>query len=144
VTRSDDAYKATEKRLYNLPVLKIKVENDKEKLIELQTNGSPMRSKSVVRFDRSGSRLKPDEILDALIQDVRAKIAANEHEIETVEKALSVIDKDPYYKIIPCLYFHGMNFEDTGEEVACDRSTVFRHWTRLVQRIAVFLYGVDA
>jgi len=143
-TRSTAAYSDTEKRIYNLPVLKAKVENDRDKLVELQTDGSPMRSASVVRHNRSGSRLKPDEIIDALIQDITAQIAANKYEIETVEKALTIIEKDPYYNIIPCLYFYGMSVEETGGEVACDRSTVFRHRTRLVQRVSVFLYGVDA
>ena len=143
-TRSSDAYKDAERRLYNLPVLRAKVENDKEKLIELQTHGSPTRSKSIVRLDRSGSRILPEEKLDALIRDITASIAANEYEIETVEKALSIVEKDPYYEIIPCIYFGGMSAEDTCGEVHCERSTVFRQRTRLVQRVAVYLYGVDA
>jgi len=144
VTRSDDAYKDTERRLYNLPVLQAKIEHDKDKLVELQTHGSPVRSKSVVRFNTSGSRISADDKIDALIQDITAKIAANEYEIETVEKALSIIEKDPYYEIIPCLYFDGMKPEDIcGDVIACDRSTVFRQRARLVQRVAVFLYGVD-
>ena len=143
-TRTKDAFKDTEQRLYNLPTLRLKVENDKGRLVLLQTNGSPMRSNSIIRFDRTGSRIKPEEKLDALIQDETAKIAANEYEIETIEKALSIIEADPYFDIIPYLFFDGMTVEEASVEIACDRATIFRHKARLVQRLAVFLYGVDA
>jgi N-methylhydantoinase B/oxoprolinase/acetone carboxylase alpha subunit len=103
-----------------------------------------MRSKSIVRFHTSGSRIPADDKIDALIQDITAKIAANEYEIETIEKALSIIEKEPYYEIIPCIYFDGMGAEDTAEAVNYDRSSVFRQKARLVQRVSVFLYGVDA
>ena len=51
------AYKATERRLYALPVLRQKVEDDKEKLEQIKTHGAPDRSKSIVRFSRTGYRL---------------------------------------------------------------------------------------
>jgi hypothetical protein len=143
-TRTKDAFKGTERRLYNLPVLRLKVENDKERLTELRIHGSPMHSKSVVRFDRTGSRLKPDEMIDAIVQDVNAQIAASEYEIETVEKALSIIESDPYFKIIPYSFFDGMTAENASYKMPCERSTFFRHKARLIQRLAVFLYGVDA
>jgi hypothetical protein len=143
-TRTKDAYKDTEQRLYNLPILRLKVERDKERLVELHTHGSTMNSKSVIRFDRTGNRLKPDEMIDALTQDMNAKIAANEYEIETIETALSIIASDPYFNIIPYLFFDSMTVEEASVEIACDRATIFRHKTRLVQRLAVFLYGVDA
>jgi hypothetical protein len=143
-TRTKDAFKDTEQRLYNLPILRLKVENDRERLTELRIHGSPMHSKSVIRFDRTGSRLKPDEMIDALVQDVSAQIAASEYEIETVEAALRVIESDPYFDLISYLFFEGMTAEDASYKLHCERSTVFRHKARLIQRLAVFLHGVDA
>ena len=143
-TRSKDAYKATEQRLYNLPVLRAKIENDRERLIELQTQGSSVQSASIVRFKRSGSRISPEDALDALIQDIKATTTANEYEVSQIEKALSIIEADQYFIIVPCLYFNGMTAEETCIEAHCERSTVFRQRMRLVQRLAVFLYGTDA
>ena len=90
-----DAYKATERRLYALPVLRQKVEDDKEKLEQIKTHGAPERSKSIVRFSRTGYRLTPEEMLEAIIKDLEATIAADEYEIETLEKALAHIEDIP-------------------------------------------------
>jgi hypothetical protein len=34
--------------------------------------------------------------------------------------------------------------EICGDVIACERSTVFRQKSKLVQRMSVFLFGVDA
>ena len=41
-------------------------------------------------------------------------------------------------------YIQRMNDEDIAEKIHCDPSTVWRNRKRLVQRVAVRLYGVDA
>jgi hypothetical protein len=139
-----DSYKATEKRLYAYPVIKEKVEHDKEILERYVAGDRPSRSKSLVRFQKSGVRLSDDEILDALIQDITARIAANEYELETIDRALEIIAGDQYVKVISCLYFESKTVAETCEEIPCDRSTVFRQKSRLVQKISTFLYGVNA
>ena len=93
----DDFYRATERRLYALPVLQLKLKDLREKLKELETVGSPRRSKDVKRLCRPGVRLSPDEVLEALIVDCKADIAVNEHEVEVVQGALKNIEGDPYY-----------------------------------------------
>lgn len=139
-----DVFKATEKRLYAYPVIKEKIENDRDRLELYLAGNKPSRGGGLARFHKSGMRLSDDEILETLIQDLRAKIAANEYEVETVDKALTIIAADQYAKIITCLYFEGKTVAETSEAVPCDRSTVFRQKSRLVQRLATFLYGVDA
>jgi DNA-directed RNA polymerase specialized sigma subunit len=142
--RSENAFKATERRLNNLPTLRAKVKDDRERVAELATHGSIERSTSLVRFRRSGSRVEPEDALDALIQDMAANIAATEYEIATMEKALALIAGDQHVQIIPCLYFDNLTVQETAKAVNCDRSTVFRYRARLIQSMAVFLYGVDA
>lgn len=92
-----DAFKATERRLYAIPVLIRKVKKDNEKLEELRSNGLRERSKSIVRFQRSGYRVDPEEMLEAIIRDLEATIATDEHEIETVLHALEAFKDDPFY-----------------------------------------------
>ena len=139
-----DTYKATEKRLYALPVLERKIEKDKEMLLEMQTNGARERSKSIVRFQRSGYRVSPEEMLDAIIGDLEATIAADEHEVETMRRALSEISGDQYYKTITGKYIDGKSDEEVAEDIPCEATTVWRHRKRLVQRLAVLLYGSAA
>ena len=61
------AFKNTEARLYALPVLKVKIKDDEEKIEELRTYGTPARSKSITRFSKSSTRMDPEEALEAMI-----------------------------------------------------------------------------
>ncbi|GHV35052.1 hypothetical protein FACS1894187_06920 [Synergistales bacterium] len=140
----NDVFKATEKRLYAYPVIKAKIESDRNMLKSYLAGDKPTKCSAFVRFQKSGVRLSDEEILEMLTRDTRAKIAANEFEIETIDKAMEIIAADQYAKVIPCLYFDGKTVAETGEAVPCDRSTVFRQKARLVQRLATFLYGVSA
>jgi hypothetical protein len=139
-----DIYNATEKRLYAYPVIKAKIKNDMELLERYLGGEKPSKSSWFMRFQKSGIRLTDEEILDTLLEDMRAKIAANEYEIETIDKALEFIKADQYVKIISCLYFEGKTIAQTCDDVSCERATVFRQKARLVQRLATFLYGVEA
>ena len=69
------AFKNTEARLYALPVLKVKIKDDEEKIEELRTYGTPARSKSITRFSKSSTRMDPEEALEAIIKDKQACIA---------------------------------------------------------------------
>jgi hypothetical protein len=142
--QTQDAFKATEKRLYAYPVICLKVENDRRFIEEIKGNGPQGYSKSVVRFSRSGMRLSADEIAEAQVMDISARIAGDEHELETIEKALGIIEGDPYAKVISHKYFDGKNDEDIAEIMCCNSSTVRRNKARLVGRLAVFLYGCEA
>ena len=90
-----DAFKATERRLYGLPTLKIKLEDDLERLEEFKLYGPRERSKSITRFIKNGNRLSPDEIWEAVLMDMEATIAADRYEIETLERALATVRDDP-------------------------------------------------
>lgn len=141
--RPKDVFKTTEKRLYAYPIIKAKIADDRDTM-EWNLMGNVAESGGIVRFQKSGVRLSKEEIIEALVQDLRAKIAANEHEIETLDKALNFIAADPYVNVIHSLYFEGKSVTEAGEAAHCDRSTVFRQKARLVQRLATFLYGVEA
>jgi hypothetical protein len=140
----DNTYKATERRLYALPVLVRKVEDARLRLEELEEKGAPGRSKDVIRFARAGVRVSPEEILEALIVDIKASIAADEHEIETMRKALQLIEDDTYYPAVKGKYIEGLSDEKIAAAVSCDPSTVRRNRGRLVRILAVWLYGTEA
>lgn len=142
--QAQDTFKATEKRLYAYPIIRLKIADDHERIEEIQQYGAPGKSKSVVRFQKSGIRLTPEEIAEAQILDITAQIASNEHEIETIDKALQIIAGDTYADVVKYKYFEGKSDEEIAEKIHCDPRTVRRNKSRLVGRLAVFLYGVAA
>ena len=139
-----DAYKATEKRLYAYPVLLRKIKDDDVKLAQYHVHGAPERSKSITRFSRTGVRLTPDEIADALIQDLTATMAADQHEADTIAAALETIKDDPYYITIAGKFIEGQGDDEIAALIPCDPSTVRRNRGRLIRRLAVWLYGAQA
>ena len=123
-----DAYKATERRLYALPVLRQKVEDDKEKLEQIKTHGAPERSKSIVRFSRTGYRLTPEEMLEAIIKDLEA----------------THIEDDPFYPAVEAKYIDGLEDDDIAADLKCGNTQLWKQRGRLVRAVAVLLYGSQA
>ena len=124
--------------------LREKLEDDRELLAEIRAYGPRQRSKSITRFTKTGVRLTPEEIFEAVVTDTEAEIAADEHEIEAIERALAAISDDPYYLAVTGKYIDHMTDEEIAGEIHCDATTVWRNRKRLVQRLAVRLYGADA
>lgn len=139
--QTKDAFKATESRLYDYPILKLRIKDKTEELNEIRNNGIHKKSKSIVRFQKNGVRLSEEEIMEAVIKDLEAQIAGDRKECETIEKAISILDGDQYQNIIGLKYFDGLSDDEIGEEFHCDPRTVRNHKSRLVKRISVFLYG---
>lgn len=139
-----DAYKATERRLYALPVLRQKLADDKERMQELQEYGPRERSKSITRFSKGGVRLTKEEIFEAVVLDLQVEIDRDEFEIKTMETALQTIEGDEYYQVITGRYIDGLADEDIAAAIPCDTTTVWRNRKRLIQRLSVRLYGAAA
>lgn len=138
------AFKNTEARLYALPVLKVKIKDDEEKIEELRTYGTPARSKSITRFSKSSTRMDPEEALEAIIKDKQACIESDQHEVDVLEEALEIIKPDPYYESVSGRYFEGLDNEAIAESLGCDATTVWRNRQRLIKSLSVRLYGTAA
>lgn len=139
-----DAYKATERRLYALADIRAKLADDREALEEVKKYGAEHKSRAVTRFLKFGKQLTPKEALAAVTLDLEAAIAADEHEIEVMERALASIADDERYECVTGRYFDLMTDEEIAERIQCDPSNVWRNRKRLVQRLSVRLYGAEA
>lgn len=139
-----DAFKATERRLYAVPVLRKKLQDDMARLAEIKQYGPQQKSSSITRFMKNGIRLTPEEIQEALIMDLEAGIAADQYELDNMEKALAGIADDEYYLTVSGRYLQGLSNEQIAERIPCEISTVWRNRKRLVQQLAVLLYGAAA
>lgn len=140
---ADDCYKQIEKKLYSYPMLKDKIIEWQEEIDELNKVGLHERSKSIV-FIPSGSRLGPDDIKEAKIQDLQYRIHNNLNEIKALDKALDKIRADYWYRIIEMKYFEGQIDDDIAAAFECDTSTIRRNRKRLVTIISVRYYGASA
>ena len=139
-----DAFKATERRLYAILDLREKLADDEEELNDTRLYGLKERSHSITRFFKSGVRLTPEEILEAVTIDLEANIASTRHELEVLGKALASIESDPYYLTVAGKYVERMQDSEIAEKIPCDPTTVWRNRKRMIQRVAVRLYGVEA
>ena len=140
------AYAATEKRLYALPILRERIEDNREELTELESMGVEAlrhHSSSLVRLIRPGMRLTPEEVHSAQMAELRARLAADEREVRKLQNALHSVAEDPYYLTIELKYFSGIKDADAANRLRCDPATVRRNRNRLVKRLALRLYGVD-
>ena len=70
--------------------------------------------------------------------------AAITQEIDSIRWALQVISRDPYYPLIPAKYFQGAKERTAAALCACDKATVWRNRARLLDVLALSLFGVSA
>lgn len=139
-----DVFKATEKRLYAYPTLIAKKKSDEEMLEEVRQYGIHQKSQSITRFIRSGTRLDAEDVKRAVIIDLEAAIATDQHEISRIEKALEQIADDEYRDLIRYKYFEQKSEDEIAGLMHCAPRTVRAHKSRLVGRLSVFLYGAGA
>lgn len=135
-------FKETERLLYSLPALRLKVSQDEEDL----KNGCMVqkrKSKDIVAFSTSGGKSSyspEDDYIDRRI----ASLQRTKREIQRIERALEIIQEDKYYKIIPLKYWDELSPEDIAERLCCDERTYRRHKNRLINKLKVILFGADA
>lgn len=65
-------------------------------------------------------------------------------EIDCIKQALQIVSRDPYYPLIPAHYFQGLKERTAAERCNCAKTTVFRNRTRLLDTLAIRLFGVSA
>lgn len=65
-------------------------------------------------------------------------------EIDSIRRALQVVSRDPYYPLIPAKYFQRAKERTAAALCACDKATVWRNRIRLLDMLALSLFGVAA
>lgn len=60
--------------------------------------------------------------------------------IELVDKGITALNTDPYYKVLEMLYFEGRTQEDIALEFKCSQVAISYHKKRLVKKLSVYLY----
>ena len=139
-----DYFKETERLLYSLPALKLKLAQDEEDL----RNGLvslPEKSRDIVKPSQGGYRMHdPDAREERYIEQRIESMERTKKEIQRIERALETIQDDEYYEIIPLKYWDGLSPVEIAERLNCDERTFYRHKNRLVNKLKVVLFGADA
>lgn len=65
-------------------------------------------------------------------------------EISRIKQALQVVSQDPYYPLIPAKYFQGAKERTAAALCACDKAAVWRNRARLLDVLALSMFGVEA
>ncbi len=138
-------FKETERLLYSLPALRLKVAQDEEDL----ENGLLVpkeRSKDIICPSKSGRYGPHDPLAQAerYIAERKASMERTKREIQRIERALETIQDDEYYDIIPLKYWDLLQPAEIAERLNCDERTFYRHKNRLVNKLKVVLFGADA
>jgi len=134
-------FKETERLLYSLPALRLKVAQDEEDLKHGIIRPKQRSKDMVIVSSAGGSHIEYEE------DYVRRRIVSMERtkrEIQRIERALETIQDDEYYDIIPLKYFDNCTIEEIAERLGKDESTVRRNKNRLINKLKVVLFGADA
>lgn len=142
-----NAFKDTETRLRNLPVLIKKRKRDKKKLGQIEDwemfGSLPGKSKDICLVT-SGMRISNDDAVGTMIKDLEINMARDEREIREMYEALKLIKNDYYFYAVWGRYYRKMSDKEMSNRLKCDESTVRRNRNKLVRVVSVFLYGADA
>lgn len=134
-------FKETERLLYSLPALKLKVAQDEEDL----KNGQMIlkqRSKDVVTLSGAGGNHHDPE--NDYIERRKASMERTKRETQRIERALETIQDDEYYEIIPMKYWDALPPVEIAERLNCDERTYYRHKNRLINKLKIILFGAEA
>lgn len=138
-------YQKTEQLLYNYRNFQ-QVIDDKQQQIEfLRQNGIPRKSADVVQFspNKTMTNQSEDDKLSDQIEAIERSIHITERALEMINRSLRVIQSDQYYEIIPMRYFEQYSREEIADHYAVDVSTISRNKSRLVNRLALYLFSDD-
>lgn len=89
------------------------------------------------------SDLTIDEIRRAEALKIEVKIERDMRIIKEMDRALAEIKDDYYAPIIKSIYFDKLEADDIAQTLHCDRATVYRNKNRLLNILAIKLYGGD-
>ena len=137
-------FKETERLLYSLPALRLKVAQDEE---DLKNGLVKLREKSrdIVKPSRGGAAVcDPEEREARYIEQRKESMERTKKEIARIERALETIQDDEYYEIVPLKYWDQLTPAEIAEALNCDERTYRRHKNRLVNKVKVVLFGADA
>ena len=131
------------KRLMAYNTIKAIIERDKMDVEDLMSEGSAGRVTDIVlkKLASIGKYVPPEDIQQHRINKLLGRICQCEGEIREIDRAVALIDDDPYDGIIQMKYFKGWTEQKIATELYCDKSTVYRRLSKQLDQLVILLYG---
>lgn len=63
--------------------------------------------------------------------------------VQILDRELDVLSDDPYFEVIPMIYFENMTYEDVAEQFDVSARTIMRNKIRLINKLKVVLFSDD-
>lgn len=89
------------------------------------------------------NRLTEQQMIDSKCLHLQSKIEKDKLYLDLLEKALTKVKDDNWYKVIEYKYWLDMDDFDIADKFNCDVRTVRRHKNRLVWRMSVKIAGSE-
>lgn len=139
--------KNTKSLLYSYNNLKKSIDLRKEQIRDLENEGIPGRSKSILLNVGHNSNSNDDPV-EIAIKNIQNQIAVTKVTIDYIDKVLLTFKNDPYYDIIRLKYFENKTIEEIAAfydsklnktDKLTANSTISKNDARLINAIRVLL-----
>ena len=139
--------KNTKSLLYSYNNLKKSIDLRKEQIRDLENEGIPGRSKSIL-LNVGHSSNSSDDPVELAIKNIQNQIAVTKVTIDYIDKVLLTFKNDPYYDIIRLKYFENKTIEEIATfydsklkktDKLTANSTISKNDARLINAIRVLL-----
>lgn len=146
--RKKTAYQKTEQLLYNYNGFKRIVAERMAEIEEIKKYGVPKKGGAVVEYGSGGSVQRglvlPEESVESAVCRIKASVQDTVAAIALIDKCMSQIASDPYYKILEMRYFEGRTQDDIALEFNCSQVTISKNKSRLVRELSMRLFPNQA
>lgn len=147
INNYDISFKNTESLLYSYNKLKKNIEIRKEQIKDLETEGLPGRSPSII-LNKPKTNYNLNDPVDVAINDIEKQIKSTQAIIDYIDKVLNEFKDDSYFDIIRLKYFEGKKNEEIAEyydkklkkkDKITATSTITKNKNRLIKEIRIML-----
>ncbi len=120
-------------------------DDDVKKIIEDTVNLTVLKLKmtGLMKDDKKSAYQKTEELLRNYMSFKKSDQPYTKKLVKMIDAALDSICDDPYYEIIPMIYFEHQTREDIAEYFDTTVTTISRNKNRLVNKLKVELFSDD-
>lgn len=129
----------------SVPVKACSCDLDIKQVISDTVNTTVLKLKmaGLMKDDRKSAFQKTEELLKNYRAFIQSDQPYTQKLVEKINAALKTIEDDPYYEVIPMIYFEELTREAVAEYFDTTVTTVSRNKTRLVNKLKAMLFSDD-
>lgn len=141
------AYQKTEQLLYNYMNFKRIIKERMLEIEEIKLYGVPKDSSVQEYVQRGGlphGIVLPEESVESAVCRIQASVKTTVQAVSMIDKGMVSLKNDPYYEVLPMIYFEGRTQEDIADQMKCSQMQISKQKTRLVRELSIRLFPNQA